>query len=327
MFSPRLKRPALGLVLALAIAGCANENDLTAPQPAGQDQVAPGGLIAVDAPTADAHRFRSRRAKYPLQLGNTWKYVAHVTIEVLGEDDPGLPEEIIRTTKSEITGAANMFGQCYTVEERSITEDISPGEIFKQRVFYRQDHSGLYEATLPVIGPDGMAARAAGPDRIEQQLATLEHGQAWVRTHRALQERIVQMRALRGGAVARFGGNQGGPIGDELTRLDYPLHWGKSWVVVDDAFRMTATVEHLKLLRLPIGRRPAWAVRLESDLFGPEDDVVTYYGREGYLGWQVTVFSDVVNDTGEVIGSLRFVDVEMLQDVEIDRRGELACGN
>ena len=119
--------------------------------------------------------------------------------------------------------------------------------------------------------------------------------------------------------------DRSGPTEHELTRLEYPLRHGHQWVVIDDAFLMTATVEGREVLDLPIGRTPGWRIRLESDIFGPDDEVYLFYSRLGYLGWRLMVASEVIGDDGESMGTLWFTDEEYLQDVEIDRKAELPC--
>jgi hypothetical protein len=227
---------------------------------------------------------------YPLQLGNRWKYTAHVIIEAHTDAGTEPPKEIIRTTKAEIVGAESLSGRCYAIEG-----DRPPGP-----------------------------ARPSTIDPFNDYLEDRDQGTAWVRTHRELQDRADVVRNLRNGGPVS-GRGRIGPMEDELTRLDYPLRHGHQWVVIDDAFLMTATVEGREVLDLPIGRTPGWRVRLESDIFGPEDEVYLFYGRLGYLGWRLMVASEVVGDDGASMGTLWFTDEEYLQDVEIDRKAEIPC--
>ena len=88
---------------------------------------------------------------------------------------------------------------------------------------------------------------------------------------------------------------------------------------------MTATVEGREVLDLPVGRTPAWRIRLESDFFGPEDQIHLFYGRQGYLGWRLLVKGVVTDSNGEPVGTLYFTDEEYLQDLEIDRGADLPC--
>ena len=310
------------------LAGCATEEHITAPPAENVLADASHEWVISSEPVPESEfRMQQPRMRYPLQLGNLWKYTAHVMIQVTTTEGEEPPEEIIRTTKAEIVGAESLSGRCYTILERTITEDINPGDVFLQRVFFRQDRSGLYEADIPVGARPPELARPVGIEgrnTFDRLLAAREQGTAWVRTHRELQNRANLIRKLSD-AGSRRGRNRGGPMENELTRLDYPLRRGHRWVVVDDAFHMTATVEGREVLDLPIGRTPAWRIRLDSDFFGPDDEVHLFYGRQGYLGWRLMIMGEAVGSDGESLGTLRFTDEEYLQDVEIDRRADLPC--
>jgi hypothetical protein len=327
-------RPAtLALAFTCTVAmlpGCATEENITAP-PAENvlNDAAHEWVIASEPVPEDEFSAHQPRMRYPLQLGNRWKYTAHVNIQIVdGEGEGGeSPREIIRTTKTEIIGAESLFERCYAIQEHTITEDNNPGDVIMQRVFFRQNRSGLYEADVPVGGRPPELARPAtieNQNPFDQQLAARDQGAAWVRAHRELQDRADLVRDLSHGDPVS-GRNRGGPTENELTRLDYPLRRGHHWVVIDEAFLMTATVEGREVLDLPIGRTPARRIRLESEIFGPKDEVHMFYGRLGYLGWRLMVVSDVMGDDGELMGTLRFTDEEYLQDVEIDRQAELPC--
>jgi hypothetical protein len=323
-----LRSATLALAITYTIVvlpGCTTEENVTAP-PTETVLTAPTHewVIGSERVTGDELRTHRSRMSYPLQLGNRWKYTAHVIIEAHTDAGTEPPKEIIRTTKAEIVGAESLSGRCYAIEERSITEDISPGDVFSQRVFFRQDDSGLYEADVPIGDRPPGPARPSTIDPFNDYLEDRDQGTAWVRTHRELQDRADVVRNLRNGGPVS-GRGRIGPMEDELTRLDYPLRHGHQWVVIDDAFLMTATVEGREVLDLPIGRTPGWRVRLESDIFGPEDEVYLFYGRLGYLGWRLMVASEVVGDDGASMGTLWFTDEEYLQDVEIDRKAELPC--
>lgn len=298
------------LFATLAAAGCGDETGPAAP---GLDEPAALDWSAATAP-APGVRTAPGPSPYPLQLGNRWKYRAHVRIEAL--DGSGAPpvEEVVRTTKTEIVGVRELLGRCYVVEESAITESDAPDDVLLRYVFYRQDRDGLYEADTEAEGPIRPAV-VPGPDLV-RSLQARPHADAWLR---AATEVALRVELVRSGRAPAAG------YENELLRLDYPLHRGKSWIVVDDAFRMSSTVEGREVLDLPAGRTPAWRVRMDSDLFGPDDSVHFFYGRDGYLGARLTVYGDVVDDDGTVIGHVRFTEEELLQEISVDRRGDLGC--
>jgi hypothetical protein len=299
------------LLFAFALSSCAS--DPTAPADAGSTSVAPSWLIE-STPVSPQDGMRANaRMRYPLQLGNTWKYQAHVKIQTLPYEGDPSEREVIRKTKAEIMGPEQLFGRCYSVEELTITEDVNPDDVFTQTARYRQDSSGLYEAVVTDPGPAGAGREARSRDRTGGP-RTAE----WARAIGHLEDRVQILRELRHG-------RKGGVLDDELQRLAYPLRKGASWVVADDTFFMTATVEGREVLRLPVGRTPAWRVRLEADFYGPDDVVDLFYGRDGYLGWRVFLIGEASDEMGSPLGIVSFTEEEYLEELDIDRKGGDPC--
>lgn len=304
------------LVAALLISACAADQPPTAPQPDTVTALPAHEWVVDVAPVASVDANRTPHLRYPLQLGNEWKHRAHVTMTTIPDEGEPSELEMIRVTKSEITGASQYYGRCYTVEERTITEDVGDGEAVTQIVNYRQDRAGLYEVADASVAPtEGATFRQV--DVFAKELTLQHHPEAWTNAFAAAQQKLQPLYAMRYG--------RGGVLEGELTRLQYPLHRGQEWVVIDDAFSMSASVERRVVLDLPTGRTPAWQVRMESSLYGPDDSVVFFYGRDGYLGWQVSVVGDVTDETGERIGTVLFHDEEYLESLSIDRQGEVPC--
>ena len=300
------------LIAAIFLAGCAQEPAPTAPE-SGPAPVETSSWRVDAIPAGDVDKTRAPGMRYPLQLGNTWKHRAHVTMITIPDEGDPTELEIIRVTKSEITGAALYYGRCYVLEERTITEDVGDGEAYVQIVNYRQDREGLYEVADSSGGPvEGFSQRT--PDRFALELSKQRQPEAWAQAFAATRARVEPLYAMRGGVLE-----------GELTRLKYPLRPGQEWIVIEDPFDMSATVERHVTLDLPTGRTSAWKVRIESSLYGPDDVVHFFYGRDGYLGWQVSVVGEVTDESGNRIGTVQFTDEEYLEDLSIDRRGELPC--
>lgn len=304
------------LVALVLVAACAGEPAPTAPDSTSSAAIPQNWVIDV-TPATDADLRHASGMRYPLQLGNVWKHRAHVTMVTIPDEGDPDELEIIRVTKSEISGASQYFGRCYIVEERTITEDIGDGEPFVQIVNYRQDRAGLYEVADASVAPVDAAARRS-ENAFALELRKQRQPGAWAKALTATQNRVQPLYAMRYG--------RGGVLEGELTRLKYPLHRKQEWVVIDDSFTMTATVERRVVLDLPVGRTPAWKVRMESTFFGPDDVVHFFYGRDGYLGWQLSLVSEVTDELGERIGTVLFTDEEYLEELSIDRRGEVPCG-
>lgn len=324
MSTPRLTPLLLTLFI---LAACGSDQSPTAPAVTAFEPVAwrvtPENAVDV-ADQAMLDACGRGATGYPLQLGNQWKYEAHVSTEILSGDGGPIPAEILRTTKAEIVGSEPQFGRCYVLEEQQVTEDIDPDAVLTQRVYYRQDRSGLYEADIASGAPVGQPhpAGLTGSDAVLAELTARAHGDRWAIAYEDLVQRAACARQFR---EHRTKPPTGGALDNEITRLDYPLHRGKTWMIRNDDFDLRATVLRRVVLPLPVGRRPAWCMQLESSLFDPDDEVLFYYGRDGYLGSQLSVVADVTDNLGNLIGRLRFNDEEFLEDLAIDRGASIPC--
>ena len=81
-----LRSATLALAFTYAIAmlpGCATDENITAP-PTGNllTNASHEWVIGTDPVPDDEFRTHRPRMRYPLQLGNRWKYTAHVNIQV-----------------------------------------------------------------------------------------------------------------------------------------------------------------------------------------------------------------------------------------------------
>lgn len=110
------------------------------------------------------------------------------------------------------------------------------------------------------------------------------------------------------------GGPGGGPPPPERCRLAYPLHVGASWVFAPGFFPQTETVEAMEVLDLPVGRLPAWRIRVDRPgIWEPGRDWShVWYGRAGLLQ-VVTHLEDDVVVHDRVTG---FIEVEMRQTLD-----------
>lgn len=260
---------------------------------------------------------------YPLAIGNIWYYSRTFAID----------GEVVSTAsiEKELTGYELLFERMYTIEEARYTE-TSFGETrnITNWVRYRQDRAGLYAADVAVTQPPsntgGSPAQGRGgpgivtteartqADFIIAKISGDQKSAAWVETLRhnlELHERIRNVLSPPGGSAT-----------NEITRLAYPLHRGQTWIIRDDPF-FGSTVDQLEVLQTPAGPRPAWRVHIDSELFGPDDEVYLWYNRCGGLGLYARLFSDVVDPDGDVTGTLETVEWELLEGVDLPGRN--AC--
>ena len=76
-------------------------------------------------------------------------------------------------------------------------------------------------------------------------------------------------------------------------------------------------VEAHDALDLPIGRTPAWRVHIQWPSSGEDFRVVAWYGRAGYLGLQVHSVSELVDATGNVIGTFVYDEDERCDEIAL----------
>jgi hypothetical protein len=69
----------------------------------------------------------------------------------------------------------------------------------------------------------------------------------------------------------------------EAQQLKYPLHVGQAWVV-DPQFRNVAEVVAREIVQTPLGRAPAWKIRMRYGGRLPGEETFYWYGDLGYLG-------------------------------------------
>jgi hypothetical protein len=279
-------------------------------------------------------------ALFPLTIGNRWHSLAddHIAIEPVGGGPP--TDEF--TTHADITrdlvGTETLFGRSYVVEEETAVLTGIPGtpgpvtDLSWTR--FRQDGTGLYEADVDASVPPsaaGSASRsfaaqaAARPSDAQRSLppalaARIPEGQrgayeaAWSR----LQSRVAIVRsALRGSLAPRLDApHPDALLENELTRLDYPLHPGATWVIRPTPL-FSSSVEAVESVDLPAGRFQSYRIRVESELFGPDDAVRFWFGRSGQLAMRFHVVSTVVDENGNEIGRMVDDRDEMLHDLTL----------
>lgn len=272
---------------------------------------------------SNSHAFPGR---YPLQLGNRWHYRRIVAFETTLTGQEPTPPEIFRASvQQELIGIEALFGRDYVVQERVIDE----GEmgITTQWVRFRQDRSGLYEADVPLNQPPILlgAVSIADPHAIEYLPAAWHipgDGHHTSPTLAAVRQQLVRrmelVRQVRAGLASLDPSLGKDALENELTRLLYPLHTGQTWVLREDP-HVRFTVEGLQVMRLRCGVFPAWRLRLDAEFFGPNDRAVFWVGRVGFVGMAARFEGDVVDLEGNVIGTMRGQEREVLTRFELQR--------
>jgi len=320
-FSSKMRRavvPGLALsALLLLLAGCSTaERAPTAPGTA--EPTAFTGVEDLDGSGLQSYPWR--RGFYPLAIGNRWSYTGESRFRV--DDDPWM--ERVYGEERELTGFEDLNGRTYMVETQNRIEDQDTVSTYWIR--YRQDRAGLYEADVSVIQPPGSLASGAPPARINpgerewQRLAASilpEHHNSYRRAWEQITTRMRAIRALvESPALAAAARPPGGVRPDELTRLEYPLYPGQSWIIRPDPL-FTSEVVRREVLRLPAGRFSAWRIRVVSELFGKEDRVYMWYGRSGVLKLTADLVGVATDELGNPVGTINSQDRMLLEDLKL----------
>jgi len=293
----RVRIHLLAAVIPAALVACSVE-------PPQQESTPVTPLLSVEAVTLPG-------AFYPLSPGNEWVYRHRFEMQLIPDDGPSDPPEVVvETVRRRQTDYREHEGTEYLLEEESV------GFLTTAKRLYRQDRRGLYEADVPLIE----GTKSDGPVLADRMLSIVSAVASRQDVDPACIARHLQRHAE---VVAMVTGSspQPSPPGDglqrdELLRLAYPLRPGAAWVVRDTPL-FVSTVEGLD----PRAGSPAYRIRMDSDLFGPDDLVHFWYGRCGFGGMRAHLEGVLVDLNGHRLGSIVSEETWDLVGVDIDRAG------
>jgi hypothetical protein len=111
----------------------------------------------------------------------------------------------------------------------------------------------------------------------------------------------------------------------EEQRLGYPLRPGMRWVSTPGFFPVVDSVEAVEPLDLPVGRVPAWRIRVDRPgIWKPgRDRSQVWYGRAGLVKLETHLEDDVV-ENGVVTGVIEAEMRQVLDRVELATPGRFA---
>jgi len=351
--NPITKLMFIGALSVFSVAGILScESDLKPTEP---EASATAGLSDIEGEglSLGAGEHPGHRGFFPLAIGNTWLY-AKTSMTVVRPDSCGSPCVSMGTMKQwhevrELVGTEMLFGREYVVEEQTRRSDwtVVIDTMFPPmfppmpspmayRVLYRQDRAGLYEADLSVgqlPGSNGelAAARNAPAPGAEERLSvtlqrkgmllTATEAAAYDAANARLQEKrdmLAAALAWHGHHPGPFGGPRGGVLDHEITRLRYPLHPGQRWTIREDPLFTSRVIRH-EVLRLEAGKLGGYQIRIESELFGPEDKVYIWYGRAGFLKLSATLHGEAMDEYGNHVGTVVSTDYSALESFKLIR--------
>jgi hypothetical protein len=321
--SPRQRfLPALLVALSLLLlVGCGRQGlHPTAAVSPERDAAPP--LAARSSPADPGTPTSGRESFFPLEVGNHWRYARVFALNLVLDDGRETGWIHTRTAVDARLVRTGTIGERAYVVEEDVTRDDSGEELGTQRVFWRQDRTGLFEVEVGGGGMASAAGTAAGSgsrafararSRAEALVAVSADGVAV----RVACDRLERKLALIENAVRA----PRQPLGEdppplELTCLRYPLHPKAQWDVRTDLL-FTAQVEGFEVLNLPAGRFGGWRMRYASERFGPQDQVRVWYGRDGYLALDAYLEGEVVDLQGNRIGTAIGKLTDRLDGIEL----------
>jgi len=322
--SPRAPhRFATLAIFALLLSSCGN-----APTDPAANRVTASALRAeIDAGRGPSGGGPPASLFYPLEVGNHWGYDHSFSVYIIPTGGPpgpvqGVNDRVIR----DLVCVEHRLGHDYTVEQ--VQYQGAP----PWWVRYRQDGSGLFEADVEVTNPplcagpagrrifDAKAAPARADERVWASVAAkiadpakqVAYRAAWDR----VQARIAAARQAIGITARSLPRAAAGVEPGEITRLEYPLHPGAHWVVrANPSFG--SIVEGTDALDLEVGLLPAWRIRVGNEFLGPEDRILTWYGRSGMLKLEGHFEGSATDEAGNEIGRVIADESAVLTDLAL----------
>lgn len=321
-----LARSALLVLAAMALSGCGRSTATISPAMSVNDR-APAAQLRAETPAPDAGAAASQNgnAFYPLDLGNHWGYQHEISLYIVPTGGPPGPVSSVSDRhERDLVCVEQRNGNDYMVERTSYG-----GSLFSW-VRYRQDGAGLYEADVS-IGDPPVCASVSGhrifdsdePAALSGQgawtaLAATLHDPVRQAAYRAAWDRIqaradAVRRALEPGPAQTAAG---GVQTDEITRLQYPLHRGAHWVIRASPL-FESIVEGNDALDLAVGHVPAWRIRIDSALVGPDDRVHFWFSRNGFLKLAFHFEGIATDPSGTIIGVVIDDETETLDELSL----------
>jgi hypothetical protein len=267
-------------------------------------------------PAAEAALSQSTPARepgdfFPLVSGNRWLYTRTTSTELrpLGDTTAFRGATIDDVRRSIDCESVQGGVSWWTETDRSRERGQSVDRI--EWIFVRQDRNGLYELEViptPTYPCGPLLANVSAPGLTKLPAADrLVSGIRDAKFRRAAAAALDRIAAVGGDPFrVRLPGVT--DIGaTTLTRLAYPLTPGSTWAIrpevdVHGVPIFSAEVEAHETLQLPSGNFPGLRIRLSSPFFGPDDSIVVWYGRAGYLGLDSHVNFLITDENGSVIG-------------------------
>jgi hypothetical protein len=273
---------------------------------------------------ADAGPSGASAGFYPLVAGNRWDFLYRFSVDTVGPGSYTYENRI----REELTCRETHEGREYLVARRTSSDP----QVGIQWIQYRQDRDGLYEWDDP-SAPSCDAAPPPPPkvgrDRAADlswhaaaaRLGVPESSEPWRNAWARLEGRRASVASM---ARRAFSSAPVDLAPGEIRRLQYPLHPGGTWDIRPDP-HFWSEVEGAVSLVTPAGRFHCWAIRWLNEALGPQDVVVAWFGRDGYLGYRFRFREVVTDQQGDPIGTLAGEQSETLIGISLVGHGASAA--
>ena len=308
----------LALISLFALPGCFRSLD---PVSARSTPGALGEMSGAAASSAGPER--EPGTFYPLVPGNRWSYRQEFYAELRPLGDTAAFRGTSTVNVERTLECAITFGGATWQVETSVSRIDDQPTPHLEWTRLRQDRQGLYELeiiptiTFPCGTPAGAVVAPAAPwlaRAVAASAVSRQRGEA--RPSRYSEAGLIEgfarefARRIWTSSLAVPAGYPAqvsiGPT--VLTRLRYPLHVGAEWAIRPESDRdgnpsFLARVERQEPLSLAGRSRTAYRIRITSSLFGPNDSVVVWYGRDGFLQLEVRTEFSITDENGVLVGT------------------------
>ena len=293
--------------------------------PTSSDEAAPAEL---SAPANRENAAQPWATFYPLAIGNRWRSTRAWSGTWIGDGEPPWPAESGTEDYEFEQICTEVRGVAYIVEEQRIYSD---GDSGASHVRYRQNGAGLYEADVCLCEPPDCSTPSLMPpvvrrtvpyDRFWQRIATtIPDPEAQAVVKESWDRFCSKIEAARRLSIPS--GVEKAAGAPELIRLKYPLFPGQNWAIRNDpSFVFKAAVETFEFIALPIGRAPAYRVRVSPPIDPAEVfDYVQWWGPCGFLGDRMHSEFEWTDGAGKLV----FVFDASQEVTEVDLVDRRAC--
>jgi hypothetical protein len=315
-FTTRAVRLAGAVALLASLLGLASCSHKYSADGVTSDGTGAATELLAPGPVGAGLGLTSARTLYPLAVGNHWDYHIRTVNQITTAAGPQPPVVEEQPLADEITGTQTIDGRDYFLQsEFDPRLPLPNGSVFN----LRGNRFGLFELDSPQA-QQGLATDAQSDHDAAALSAYVDRAVADPAQRAAFRRAAAEVAAKLAAARLRLAGQRPGAVPGEITLLSYPIYTGARWIVREDP-RFARIVVGPERVNLPLGTFAAWKIRGTSELFGPEDRLLTWYSRLGLLRVRFHGIVNAADDTGAIIGQVVVDSDQSLTGIHLVRPG------